>query len=108
MGEEKEEEEEHEEEEHEEDEHEEDEERSRRLSKPPRKIRNRTYYQIRDASNPVVERELVKRHFPRCKVPAISTGEMHPAREMRRCLGGKLKLRSTLSSLETSMRRARS
>jgi len=32
-----------------------------------------------DASNPVVERELVKRHFPRCKVPAISTGEMHPA-----------------------------
>lgn len=38
-----------------------------------RKIRNRT-----DASNPVVERELVKRHFPRCKVPAISTGEMHP------------------------------
>ncbi|KYQ49059.1 hypothetical protein ALC60_12116, partial [Trachymyrmex zeteki] len=32
-----------------------------------------------DANNPVVERELVKRHFPRCKVPAISTGEMHPA-----------------------------
>lgn len=32
-----------------------------------------------EASNPVVERELVKRHFPRCKVPAISTGEIHPA-----------------------------
>jgi len=53
-----------------------------------------------DASNPVVERELVKRHFPRCKVPAISTG----GDASRRCLGGKLKLRSTLSWLETWMR----